>query len=485
MITSPSNKRVVKAARLKKRAMREKDRRFLVEGGRAVREALASGAVIHDLFMTPASGSRANDGAFDAAPVRLVSDDVMRQLTSTVTPQGIVAVAEFMDVTLDAVSREARCVPVLAQVRDPGNAGTIVRSADAAGADAVVFTTASVDIYNPKTIRASAGSVFHLPVVREVTTERAVEELSGRGFNVLAASAKGDLSVYDVDFSRPTAVLFGNEAEGVAAEASSLADAAVRIPILGEAESLNVAAAATIVLFESARRREGDPSLSSIIAAAAHDIRSPLAALRGFLSTLLSRWDRLTDEQRLTMLDAMRYDSVRMGAIVAQLVDAARVASGTVQLALAPADLLEVCQRIQEEMSGWGSVEVLVQADAEDQAVVLGDRERLRTILMGMVEAAGWWGEDGPVLVEVSAGPPVTVNASRSGTSLPPGETKDVLKPRKPGAGGSKLGLFVAEGLARAHGGSLEVSVNGNVRVTLTLPHRTPRDRGPDHADRS
>ena len=151
--------------------MRDKDRRFLVEGVQGVLEALRSDAVVTDLFFSPASTEEKLEPVLAEASRRgvtanEVSDKVMGALTSTVTPQGVVAVAEFLDVALDSLLPGTFFVPVLVEVRDPGNAGTIFRSADASGAGGVVFTRTSVDVYNPKTVRASAGSLFHVPVVR-------------------------------------------------------------------------------------------------------------------------------------------------------------------------------------------------------------------------------------------------------------------------------------------------------------------------------
>src|SRR5439155_4124273 len=201
MITSLQNKRVAKAVRLKKRALREKDRRFLVEGAQAVGEALASGSNVHEVFHTAGPETRLLPviGMARDRGIRLteVSDAVMARLTSTVTPPGLVAVADFVDVPLDEIPETATTIPILVEVRDPGNAGTIVRSADAAGADAVVFTRSSVDVYNQKTVRATAGSLFHVPVVREVAAADAVARMRARGFRVLATAADGEVSVYD------------------------------------------------------------------------------------------------------------------------------------------------------------------------------------------------------------------------------------------------------------------------------------------------
>jgi RNA methyltransferase, TrmH family len=473
VITSIHNKRVAAAVRLKKRAMREKDRRFLVEGAQGVSEAFASKASVREVFVSPATGERF-EPILEAAraagvPVHQVNPDVMGHLTSTVTPQGVVAVAEFVDVPLGSIGHAAGLIPVLVEVRDPGNAGTILRSADASGADALVFTRSSVDAYNPKTVRASAGSLFHLPVVREVELDEAVEHLRARGFAVLAASAGGDRAVHDVDLSVPTAVLFGNEARGLPAHAQALADRSIRVPISGRTESLNLAAAATLVLFEAARQRAPRPPdrLAAMVAGAAHDIRSPLTALRGFSLTLLSKWGSLTEDQRLMMLEGIANDAQRMETVLAALVDASRLLSGALELAPIPTELLEVAERIGSEFGRWHEAEVSVSGEP---AVASVDPARLRTMLLAMLESAHWFGERGPIVVEVRGDPEPTVEVWRE-AAITPEEAERLFVPRAPGTGGgSKVGLFVAKGLAEAHGGQLKVEASERLTFRLALP---------------
>lgn len=470
VITSPQNKRVAKAVRLKKRTMRERERRFLVEGTRGVLEALRAGAVSEVFHAGRLPEALAAETAPGLAKVLPVSDAVMAHLTSTVTPQGVLAVANFVDSDIESIAAEG-IVPVLCEVRDPGNAGTIVRSADAAGATGVVFTATSVDAYNPKTVRASAGSLFHLPVVRGIDAGIAVSSLRARGFAVLAAAADGDSSIHETDLAGPVALLLGNEAHGLAGATRALADRTVRVPIEGSAESLNLAAAATVILFEAARQRTGSGArLAEMVAGAAHDLRSPLTALRGFSSTLLSRWDRLNDQQRLTMIEGIEHDATRMGAILAQLVDASRLASGRLRLAIEPLDLRDVADAVALEAARWGHIDVVSERGSEP-APVLADRARLRSILLAMIDGANWWGETGPVRLEVRSGRSHQVSASKEGSTLGESEARDSLRPRPPGTGGaSKVGLYVARGLAEAHGGSLDVSVEGAVRFTLTVP---------------
>ena len=173
-----------------------------------------------------------------------------------VTPQGVVAVARDLDVPLDEVlSEDLSLVVVCAQVRDPGNAGTVIRCADAAGADAVILSSDSVEVYNPKTVRASVGSIFHLPVAVGAELEPLLERVHGAGMQVLAADIKGDdlLSARQRGMlAKPTAWLFGNEARGLSDEQLAMADAAITVPIYGHAESMNLATAASVCLYESA-----------------------------------------------------------------------------------------------------------------------------------------------------------------------------------------------------------------------------------------
>ena len=254
--------RLKAARRLNKRAFRQRERAFLAEGPQAVAEAFHCGAQITDLFVTVPARTRHRDlvAAIAAAgiPVHVVSGEVMDELAQTVTPQGLLAVCGFVDVPLAEVARvEPALVALLANVRDPGNAGTVLRTADAAGAHAVVFADASVDPYNGKCVRASAGSLFHLPVVAGTRLEEAVVTLREAGLRIVAADGRAGRSLDDPEvqarLAGPTAWMFGNEAWGLPPELVALADEPVAVPIYGRAESLNLAAAAAVCLYASAR----------------------------------------------------------------------------------------------------------------------------------------------------------------------------------------------------------------------------------------
>ncbi|MFI0981708.1 TrmH family RNA methyltransferase [Streptomyces sp. NPDC021093] len=266
-LISPRSPRVTAAKRLAKRSFRGKERRFIAEGPQAVREAVDHRGpdgqpTLIELFATVETAERYAD-IVDAAHaagarVHLAGDDVLAEISQTITPQGIVGVCHFLDSPFeDILAAKPKLVAVLAHVRDPGNAGTVLRCADAAGADAVVLTDASVDLYNPKSVRASVGSHFHLPVAVGVPVEQAVAKLQAAGVRILAADGAGDRDLDDEldagTMGGPTAWVFGNEAWGLPEETRALADAVVRVPIHGKAESLNLATAAAVCLYASAR----------------------------------------------------------------------------------------------------------------------------------------------------------------------------------------------------------------------------------------
>lgn len=267
------NSSIVEARRLTRRARRDEAREFLAEGPQAVREALATPGVVQEVFGTPAAFDLHGDWLAEA-PVTLqpISDKSAAALSETVHPQGLIARCRYVDVDLaKVVGTSPVLVAVLAGVADPGNAGTILRTADAAGVDAVVFTAGSVDPYNGKCVRASSGSLFHVPIVRGAVFPDVRTAMSDAGLQMLGAQATAIRSLgepgTDLLLQAPSAWVFGSEAHGLAAiespheaQASEPAvDEHIRIPIWGRAESLNLAAAAAICLYASAtaQRRGG------------------------------------------------------------------------------------------------------------------------------------------------------------------------------------------------------------------------------------
>ncbi len=229
-----------------------------------MREALALPGTVVEAFATGECAERhpelAESAAGQQVPWHQVAPDVLASLAQTVTPQGVVAVCRFVDLPLgEALDARPSLVALCANVRDPGNAGTVIRCADAAGADAVVLAGTSVDPYNGKCVRASAGSLFHLPLVTGVPVEAAVGALRSAGLRVVAADGSGDTDLHQAQargvLAAPTAWMFGNEAWGLPPEQVALSDLVVRVPIYGRAESLNLATAAAVCLYASAWSR--------------------------------------------------------------------------------------------------------------------------------------------------------------------------------------------------------------------------------------
>jgi TrmH family RNA methyltransferase len=282
-LSNPRADRVRDVAKLAGRPARLKRGQFLAEGPQAVREALklhherlAAGAagIVTEVFASEACLDRFPEfeELAEGTNARLATDEVLAAMADTVNPQGIIAVCGFVDVALEEVlDAGPRLIAVLCQVRDPGNAGTVLRAADSAGADAVVLTSSSVDIYNPKAVRSTAGSLFHLPVVLGADPAELVAACKARGIGVLAADGYGPLNLDALqdenarrrltgagpestyDLAAPTAWLFGNEAQGLSADELALADHRVAVPVYGAAESLNLGTAATVCLYASAR----------------------------------------------------------------------------------------------------------------------------------------------------------------------------------------------------------------------------------------
>ena len=266
MLDNPRAPRVKQVAKLSQRGARLETGLFLLEGPQAVAEALTyRPQLIVELFATPTALERYSDiaaAAVDAGVgVEFATEEVIDAMGDTVTPQGFIAVCNQFPTALKEILSEGRdggavkLVAILEEVRDPGNLGTIIRVADSAGADAVIITGRSVDLYNPKVVRSTTGSLFHIPVTVGVELADALAAARAAGLQVLAADVKGvDLpqAAAAGALAKPTAWLFGNEARGLEDEHLAMADSAVRVPIYGEAESMNLATAASVLLYQSA-----------------------------------------------------------------------------------------------------------------------------------------------------------------------------------------------------------------------------------------
>ncbi|SPM36949.1 tRNA G18 (ribose-2'-O)-methylase SpoU, partial [Mycobacterium rhizamassiliense] len=248
--------RVVAAAKLHRHVGRRRAGRFLAEGPNLVEAASARG-LVRELFATEAAAQRhASLLASLQAPVQLVTERAAKALSDTVTPAGLVAVCDVPATGLaDVLAASPRLVAVAVGIGEPGNAGTVIRIADAMGAAAVILAGHSVDPYNGKCLRASTGSIFAIPVVVEPDANAAVAALRAAGLQAVATTVDGEARLDEADelLAKPTAWLFGPESHGLPSELAKQADHRVRIPMSGGAESLNVAAAAAICLYQSAR----------------------------------------------------------------------------------------------------------------------------------------------------------------------------------------------------------------------------------------
>lgn len=260
MIESLHSPHIVRVkALLGSRGKKERGRTglFVAEGLQCLREAIdpGDGPSIETIYVTPAAIKRVEADSLDlsAHEVIEVSEAVMLEMAQTVTPQGILALCHFpvrviSDLRLSGSTR----VVFLQEIQDPGNAGTIVRSADAMGIDAVITSPGSVDMYSPKVVRSTAGSLWHIPIYESVSLEEVVQEFPG--FTVIALSADSTESIMDLSLDGDIVAVFGNEARGIEDLDASISR--VKIPMLGSAESLNLAAAASIVMFVLANQAQ-------------------------------------------------------------------------------------------------------------------------------------------------------------------------------------------------------------------------------------
>jgi TrmH family RNA methyltransferase len=262
VITSPSNPAVRAARQLARPSARARmGGQFLLEGPEGIREALAAGHVPATVLATERAAARhagtLNTARAAGAKLLLVAEPLLAGLAQTATPQGLVAVMSGVTRALDGLPAAPRLVCVLAEVRDPGNAGTVIRTADAFGADAVATTSGSVDPQSPKAARAAAGSLFHLPVVAGVPWPDLRAALRERRLRLVGADPHAPATLEAAPLDQPVALILGNEAHGLPGVVRDDLDLAVRVPLAGPAESLNLAAAAAVLLYETARRRRG------------------------------------------------------------------------------------------------------------------------------------------------------------------------------------------------------------------------------------
>lgn len=259
MITSTGNTRIKSVSVLvKKPKARREQKLFIVEGPKMFAELpkeRLQEAYVSESFLKQ-QGGRA-EKLLAGCRYETVSDDVMRYLSDTQTPQGILAVAEQYSYTLSDVMAKPSHLVILETLQDPGNLGTILRAGEGAGITGIVMNEETADIYNPKVIRATMGSIYRVPFVYVKDLKGALSELKNAGVCLYAAHLKGTKSYEEADYTADTGFLIGNEANGLTDETAKLADCYIRIPMAGKVESLNAAIAASVLMFEAARQRRG------------------------------------------------------------------------------------------------------------------------------------------------------------------------------------------------------------------------------------
>jgi TrmH family RNA methyltransferase len=244
----------------RRRTVREKERRYIIDGPLLVAEAIRMHVPIEAIYVEAGTNESIVDDATAAGiRVHVVPPGAVHQFTDVMTPQGVVALAPMQPFTLEQALERAANTPllVLCAVGDPGNAGTLVRMAEASGVGAVLFCDGSVDPFAPKCVRASAGSIFHVPVVSGGKPVQVLEAIGGRGVQRLGTDAHRGKPYDEVDLTVPFALVLGNEAHGLPADVAEQLDGWVHVPMAGDVESLNVAMAGSVICFEAARQRRG------------------------------------------------------------------------------------------------------------------------------------------------------------------------------------------------------------------------------------
>ncbi len=265
MISSTTNTKIKSVLALRDKSKVRKERgAFIIEGSRSVYELTKENCLelyVSEHFLQQADAQEKERLAQLCPTYETVTDTVFGRLSDTRTPQGILAVAKMPEHTLQELQRTASLLLLLERIQDPGNMGTLLRSAEAAGVTGVIVSEDSADIFQPKVVRATMGSLMRLPIVRTKDFIRTVKELQEEGIALYAAALSGAVPYDKADWNRPCGVMIGNEGAGLSKEAQEAATKTVQIPMAGAVESLNAAVAASVLLFEAARQRRANTSV--------------------------------------------------------------------------------------------------------------------------------------------------------------------------------------------------------------------------------
>lgn len=261
-ISSAENAVIKHIKQLSRRKYRDKHKEYMIEGVRILCDALENKqkikyAVFCDALYRAADGENLlNQLAEQGVKVYRTTEKLYGEIAETESPQGIMAILPRKEIGLEQLTKKkGSFFIVIDQVQDPGNLGTIIRTADSAGVDAILLTKGCVDLYNPKTIRATMGSIFHLPILMLEDSQEGISFLKNNQIKILTTSLNAVSYHYEIDYQQNVAIVVGNEANGVSYTWMDSADVLIKIPIQGKAESLNVSVAASIVLYEAVRQR--------------------------------------------------------------------------------------------------------------------------------------------------------------------------------------------------------------------------------------
>lgn len=260
-ITSPSNPKIKEALDIKNRRSKYKSNAFIIEGPHLIEMAIASGHQIKEVFFTNTFSAK-KDGQRLIRQISKYTNDIfeitehlLNKLTDTETPQGILAMASYAPKNLEDIRfKSVPLIVIIDGVQEPGNLGTIIRTSDAAGADAVIILKGTCDVFMQKTLRATAGSIFNMPIVH-AEAGALLKWLASKGIRLSVTAVDGRTSMFDADLKNAVAFVFGNEAHGVSSQMKKNADFIFKIPIFGKAESLNVSTSAAVCLYEAVRQR--------------------------------------------------------------------------------------------------------------------------------------------------------------------------------------------------------------------------------------
>ena len=251
VITSSANAVFKNIMKLKNRKYRDKLGVFIAEGVRFVSE-IPEEVEIDEYIVSEGFNGKLREGV----RVYALSENLFKQISDTESPQGVIAVCKKTDLFGSDIYGDNNGLFIIAEeINDPGNLGTIIRTADAFGAKAVLLSKGSVDLYNSKVLRSTMGSVFHLPILTDVDIKEVTDDMKKRGIKIYAAHLKGEKMPSQIDLNKGSAFIFGNEARGLKDETADLCDEYIKIPMTGRAESLNLSVAASVLMYESLRQR--------------------------------------------------------------------------------------------------------------------------------------------------------------------------------------------------------------------------------------